>query len=62
MVTIAAPARQTTAEPLAIALEGLSHWYGTGSMRRQVLQGVLIAVGIMSILILLALGLQFLKH
>jgi len=24
----------------AIAIEGLSHWYGTGSTRRQVLQGV----------------------
>jgi putative ABC transport system ATP-binding protein len=28
------------ASPAAIHLEGLSHWYGTGAMRRQVLQGV----------------------
>ena len=27
-------------QPLAIAIAGLSHWYGQGSMRRQVLQGV----------------------
>ena len=26
--------------PRAIELEGLSHWYGSGSTRRQVLQGV----------------------
>ena len=28
------------ASPAAIHLEGLSHWYGSGAMRRQVLQGV----------------------
>ncbi|MFM2080284.1 MAG: hypothetical protein RLZZ219_966 [Cyanobacteriota bacterium] len=28
------------AQPLAIDLEGLSHWYGSGSTHRQVLQGV----------------------
>jgi putative ABC transport system ATP-binding protein len=28
------------ASPAAIHLEGLSHWYGRGAMRRQVLQGV----------------------
>lgn len=32
--------RSLASEPLAIAVEGLSHWYGTGSMRRQVLQQV----------------------
>ncbi|MEY3767143.1 MAG: hypothetical protein RLZZ11_210 [Cyanobacteriota bacterium] len=32
------------ASPAAIHLEELSHWYGTGSMRRQVLQGVNLTV------------------
>jgi putative ABC transport system ATP-binding protein len=29
-----------SADPLAIAIDGLSHWYGSGSTRRQVLQQV----------------------
>ena len=32
------------ASPAAIHLEGLSHWYGSGAMRRQVLQGVDLSV------------------
>ncbi|MEY3750331.1 MAG: hypothetical protein RLZZ186_750, partial [Cyanobacteriota bacterium] len=32
------------ASPAAIHLEELSHWYGSGSMRRQVLQGVNLTV------------------
>jgi len=40
MVAAVASRRSSDAEPLAIALEGLSHWYGSGSTRRQVLQQV----------------------
>ncbi|MEB3304857.1 MAG: DevA family ABC transporter ATP-binding protein [Cyanobacteriota bacterium] len=29
-----------TVSPATVAVQGLSHWYGRGSMRRQVLQGV----------------------
>jgi putative ABC transport system ATP-binding protein len=34
------PLRPNSAEPVAIAITDLSHWYGRGSMRRQVLQQV----------------------
>ena len=32
------------ASTAAIQLSGLSHWYGSGTMRRQVLQGVNLSV------------------
>ncbi len=36
-----APATAPTGEgPATVAVRGLSHWYGTGAMRRQVLQGI----------------------
>jgi putative ABC transport system ATP-binding protein len=34
------PTAQAAVEPLAIAIDGLSHWYGSGGNRRQVLQQV----------------------
>jgi len=40
MVASAPIQLRSGSEPLAIAIEGLSHWYGSGSTRRQVLQQV----------------------
>jgi putative ABC transport system ATP-binding protein len=39
MVT-ALPAPSTATGSVTVAVRGLSHWYGSGTMRRQVLQGV----------------------
>ncbi|WP_411871528.1 DevA family ABC transporter ATP-binding protein [Vulcanococcus limneticus] len=35
-----APQAPPSGAPIAIAVEGLSHWYGHGSMRRQVIDGL----------------------
>ena len=38
------PAAATLSSTAPVAVEGLSHWYGTGAMRRQVLQGVALTI------------------
>ena len=46
------PLRATPAQTMpvrAIDLEGLSHWYGSGGTRRQVLQGVHLQVALIPI-------------
>ena len=39
-MVLAAPVSTDLASTATVAVDGLSHWYGTGAMRRQVLQGV----------------------